>query len=198
MKLNKYEKIITGIIAIIILYSGISAFNRYKSMKQFAIVSTLVNITEEHNMPSDIPELSKKYQAYENIYNSDKPIFIYGYDTHTFDKKDGLIFHDELTKKLENETINYKVIPFKNWEDLHDELRVKYDPESEGCTMESPDQAELNKVLNLTSNCLMNSCIIDSKAKKYYEISRDVDYIVNVLKESYPPEADKIEETAQD
>ena len=194
MKLNKYEKIITGIIAIIILYSGLLAFNRYKSFKRFNDFNTLVYVTEEHNMPSDIPELSKKYQAYENIYNSDEPIFIYGYITNTFDKKDGLIFHDKLTKKLENETINYKVIPLKNWEDLHEELRVKHDPESEGCTMESPDQAELNKVLKLTSNCLMNSCIIDSKAKKYYVISRDTDYIVNVLKESYPPEADKIEE----
>ncbi len=101
MKLNKYEKIITGIIAIIILYSGLLAFNRYKSFKRFNDFNTLVYVTEEHNMPSDIPELSKKYQAYENIYNSDEPIFLYGYNTHTFDKKDGLIFHDKLTKKLE-------------------------------------------------------------------------------------------------
>lgn len=198
MKLNKYEKIITGIIAIIILYSGILGYSRYKTMIQFNHLQAYINTTEEHNMGNDIPELSKKYQAYENIYNSDKPIFIYGYNTHTFDKEDGLIFHEELTKKLENETINYKVISFKNWEDLHEELRVKYDPNSEGCTMESPDQTELNKILKLTSSCLINSCIIDSKAKKYYTISRDIDYIVSVLKESYPPKAEKIEDTDED
>ncbi|MDE6137886.1 MAG: hypothetical protein K2F57_00280 [Candidatus Gastranaerophilales bacterium] len=198
MKLNKYEKIITGIIAIIILYSGILGYSRYKTMIQFHHLQAYINTTEEHNIGNDIPELSKKYQAYENIYNSDKPIFIYGYNTHTFDKEDGLIFHEELTKKLENETINYKVISFKNWEDLHEELRVKYDPNSEGCTMESPDQTELNKILKLTSSCLINSCIIDSKAKKYYIISRDIDYIVSVLKESYPPKAEKIEDTDED
>ena len=48
MKLNKYEKIITGIIAIIILYSGLLAFNRYKSFKRFNDFNTLVYVTEEH------------------------------------------------------------------------------------------------------------------------------------------------------
>lgn len=198
MKLNKYEKIITGIIAVIVLYSGISVYKRYKSMKQFGIVKTWIDITEERNMPEDIPQLAKKYQIYENIYNSDKPVFIYGYETHTFDKQDGLMFHNELTQKLEKETLNYEVLSFKNWVDNNQEIREKYDPKAEGCTMETSDQAGLNKILKLTSDCLMNSCIIDAKNKKYYVISRNTDYIVNVLKESYPPSAEKFDDNEED
>ncbi len=194
MKLNKYEKIITYILAIIILCGTSSALKKYKNFKQFKQLTIITHITEEHKLPQNITKFSKKYKAYENIYSSDKPVFIYGYDSHSMNKTDGLIFHNELTQKLANEKINYQILSFKNWENINDELREKYDPQSEGCTMESSEQADLNKLLKITSSCLMNSCIVDPKTQKYYFISRDTDYIKSILKESYPPTADVVQD----
>lgn len=190
MKLNKYEKIALIITILITICGGLIAFKRYNNIIKFKKSIFEMNNTIEYKLPDNFTSFSKQYNAYESIYTSDKPIFIYGYDSHTLDKKNGLIFHEELNKKLADTKINYKVIAFKNWENINDDLREKYDPNSESCTMISEDQEELNTFLKITSECLMNSCIIDAKAKKYYQITRDINYITSVLKESYPPEAD--------
>ena len=185
MKFGICEKITVGIVIILALCATYNIFGMIKAQRYRE--SLYVPTAEEIELPANITQLSKKYNVYTDLYNSDEPILTYGYAKHAILKKLGPKFHQELLSRLEQENIDFKVVPYKNWQKYDDQIEIDnvavYDGDDSKCLMENPSVQELDSVRDISTDCLRNACIIDVEQNKYILISRNIDFIIEQLKE---------------
>lgn len=187
MKFEKSEKIILGVIGILIIWAGFSVIKENNLPKYTQPI--FINTTEEKVLPQNIRELSKKFGAYEDLYSSDTPTFVYSYTEWENPLGLNKKFHKELSEKLKEANLNYKYIVYKNWEDDTFDITLKnrqYLSQSESCGPAEGEEKELEDFISLSQNCIQNACLLDVKNKKMTIISVDPDYIVEILKERNP------------
>ena len=186
MKLGIMEKITIAITLILVLWAGFNIYNTFDRAYNSEKYINYIFDAEEKPLPKDIQKLSQKYKVYEELFNSEEPIFTYGYFKYTLKKQQSEKFHKKLEKRLKKENLNYKFLVYKNWDEyenkIEEENAAVYDGDDEKCLMENPSVQELDSVRNTAVECLQNSCIIDLKHNKYIVISRDVDFIIEQLK----------------
>ncbi len=185
MKFGICEKITVGILVILVLCAAYNIFGIIK--KQRYRESLYGPTAEEIELPTNISQLSKKYNVYTDLYNSDKPILVYGYAKYALVKKMGTKFHKELQSRLEQENLDFKVVTYKNWqqydEQIEEDNAAIYEGDESKCLMENPSVQELDSIRDLSTNCLLNACIIDVKQNKYILMDRNVDFITAQVKE---------------
>lgn len=193
MKLGIMEKltiIIIAIFAVLVIIANHES--KYQKMHR-EILDKIVNASfiETHELPPDTQKISKKYHAFEDIYNSKNKVFTYGYTNFTLEKELGEKFHKKLSKRYKKENLNFEFIPYKDWEDSKTELEIQYNNKSSNdpaaCTLESGMPEELIKLFETTAKCMLNACIIDSQKGTYTVMSRNIDFIIEKLKENNPP-----------
>ncbi|MGN0031303.1 MAG: hypothetical protein ACI37Q_05040 [Candidatus Gastranaerophilaceae bacterium] len=185
MKFGICEKITIGILVILVLCAAYNIFGMVKAQRYKE--SLYGPTTDELELPANITQLSKKYNVYTDLYNSDKPILTYGYAKHAIVKKLGSKFHKELQSRLEQENLDFKVVSYKNWrqydEQIEEDNAAVYGGDDSKCLMENPSVQELDSVRDISTNCLRNACIIDVKQNKYILMDRDIDFIIEQIKE---------------
>ena len=61
-------------------------------------------------------------------------------------------------------------------------MYLNRDSNNESCSGLTQEQEDLEETILSIENCLKHSCIIDTKKKRYIRITRDPEYIIEVLK----------------
>ncbi len=192
MKLGIMEKltiIIIAIFAVLVIIANHES--KYQKMHR-EILDKIKNtpIIETEELPANIQKVSKKYHAFEDIYNSKNKVFTYGYDPLTVEKNMGNKFYKNLTKQYTKaENLNYKYIPYKNWENEKLNLEIEYGTaqKADACFFDTGIPKDLKELLEKTEECMLNACIIDSQKGTYTVMSRNIDFIIEKLKENNPP-----------
>lgn len=188
MKPDKTEKTIIIILIILIIGAICSIYKRVQlNLENKKLSSFIVSVENETKLPPNIRELSKKYNAYEELYSSDQKTFVYGYDRNSFDKKYDEKFHKKLSERLKAENLNYRYFAIEKWEERSSNIEGE-NRQLMGQTCSDPSKNDLMTVLDISNDCISNSCIIDMKNHKYITISRDIDFIIKTLKKYNPPE----------
>lgn len=188
MKLEYPEKITIAVLGVLIIWAVLCGVAKYRNSNSPVHHHIIVMPgVEEKPLPADIQKLSNKYRGYENLYNSGKKVFTYGWLQYTLEKDQGEKFHKALQAKLAEAKLNYEIIPYKNWPDYDSKIErsnsAVYEGDDSKCMMDNPSVQELDTLRDTSAGCLRNACIIDGKNNKYIVISRDIDYIINTLKE---------------
>ncbi|MBQ8460212.1 hypothetical protein IJ541_08945 [bacterium] len=191
MKISTFDKIIISIVCLLVICAGIAIYKTYFNKNSYYIqmrnMMELAPATATHKeFPADIKKFSKKYHALEELFLSDKKVFTYGYKPLSIEKNMDERFSQHLLARIsENNLDNYEVIPYENWEKLRDKIKIENFPglESEACTMVLPEEKDLDSVLQVADECVMNSCIIDAPNNEYFVLTRNIDFIVQTLKE---------------
>ena len=134
MNISNFDKIIIGFVGILIIAAGISIYKTYFDKKSYLnqmrnALETVPPTATEKEFPQNIKFYSKKYDAFNELYNTNKKVFIYGYKPLAIEKNMDERFHKKLITRLEEEGLkNYKIIPYENWQDLNKKIRLKNFP----------------------------------------------------------------------
>ena len=95
----------------------------------------------------------------------------------------GKDFHEDFTKRLKKENLNFKIVTYHNYEDQKREKQMREGKQG-SCIMSTDETQEYDTFIIDTENCLTNVCVIDNKNKRYLLINRqNMDYIIDILKE---------------
>ena len=183
MKLDKPKKITLGILIILILIAMISSIKQIITTQKFA-PKTPIRDTFEYKMPHKHSITSQRYDAYEEIFKTEGTLLIYGYTPGALDNNLGIPFHNEISTYLKDRNLNVKVIAYKNWKNKKNELENKYFNNTSSCMMNTVLK-NLETYLKFISKCMDNACIIKPNKQEYILISRDAEYIIQVLEEKY-------------
>ncbi len=188
MKLGKPEICTILILVAMVIYISINIANKYgvfedkNAIKIYPIIS---KVSTEKQLPKNIREISKKYNAYQDLYSSDKLTLIYNYTDSKSDDElaMGIKFHEKLTKALEKEKLDYRYVIYNNWKD--DSLEVtlrnkKYLDDTDSC--KTPVELDLQEYILTSQECIVNVCLMDVKNHRFYTLTPDVEYVISELK----------------
>ncbi len=182
MKLDRPKIIILFILAILVLTAIISGHKNIKLKTTTAIEFKIPNSATEKRIPSYYISIAKKYDAFKTIFNHDKKTFVYGYSTTSFNKTQNEHFHNEMNNLLKNENLDYEIIQYKDWDKEKRKLEIDYTDNLETCTLESEEIDRIVEYLDFVEECMTYACIINTTKKRVVVISRDAEYILEVLK----------------
>lgn len=189
MKLNIIDKSI--IITLVFLITGaiISLYKQHQQNKLPRLnIEPLYSV--EYNIPAYAKTISKKYNIHPELFSSDKPTFVYSYNTNIINKNYDKNFHKHLKEKYEKAKLNYRYLAYKNWKEFDDSKillsKQKQQPKCKNACFEEEkelgDTKEIKRIVEIANNCIKNICVIEMKKSKYTIISRDEDFIINKLK----------------
>lgn len=192
MKLNRIEKCMIVLVLLIFISAIVYVSINLYTKKYEEGIKVIIPLTQEEILLSpQIKANAKKYHAYEDLYNSTALIFTYGYNTFGNIDQDSSGFHETMENKFKQANLNYKYLAVKNWRNESASIIAKYEqditPNDDVCAPEYKLDKNLQEVLNISESCMKNACIINKH--KIIIISRDVDFIIQVLKEHNPPKA---------
>lgn len=125
-------------------------------------------------LPADIKQISQKYNAFKEIYNSDGLILVYGYEPLSADEESNRIFHKRINELIKERNLDIKVLSYENWRKVIDKAQEDNGKDPGACTLFSADEADLKTIIDTTQNCFMNVCIIDAKNNQYASMGRDL------------------------
>lgn len=188
MKLNIIDKCIVGIVSLIILYAAFINIKPYIHKKSHQFLGQYPQV-EEHTLSHHIVEYSEKYHAFEDLFHSKTPVFTYGYNPLSIERGNNNAYHKKLEKKYNSANLNYNYIPYTNWREKIAELKDEFFPvpDNDACFAEIGIDEEFQKLTDVVSVCLANSCIIDAQHHKYTILGRDIDFIIQQLQANNPP-----------
>lgn len=184
MQLDKTEKIIVIIVGFLVMMAFCSNAKRIFSKNSVDISSIMINDIKEYELPPDIRDWSKKFEAYEDLYGSDKPTLVYKYTSKRTGKPFDRVFHEDLKKEFNEENLDFGYIAYKDLKDESFKLILKNQNRADGesCPFESKDIDKLLDIIDVTNDCIANACIVDVKKGKYYLMTPNIDYIIEKLK----------------
>ena len=188
MKLDKTEISVITATVIIVAITIITSIVTSRNTENYKPLEIYVNSTEEKELLANTRTLSKKYDAYEDLYKSDKLTLVYSYYTDETDNYRDEDFHKNLTKKLTDNNITINTVTYKNWKDDSLEVSLKnkqYIDDSATCGLESSEESTLKKYIENSQECIKNVCLVDVKKNKFWIMSSDADYIIETIKK-YP------------
>lgn len=186
MGLNKIEKYcILGVFILVLvailcnLDSIRSNAGKYSSTE--AIIPDTPHPVDMIELPKNIKQISKKYNAFNEIYNSDELLLVYGYIPLSIEEKENRIFHKEMNNLLKEKDINIKVLPYKNWRDVLEQAQVENGKDPNACTLFSASEKNLQLIIDTTKDCFSNACVIDAKNNKYASLWKNPADIVATI-----------------
>lgn len=184
MKLNNFDKCIAILVVILVCIASITQYKNSKNItRNINELLQIRNKESTYEFPENYKTLSKEYNIYKDLYNNNDVILAFGYEDIPLKLHMGKDFHDDFIKRLKKENLDFKIITYKNYKDIKQEMIDKYGSRNEGCMMDNGLPEEYNSFLNDTEECLYNVCVIDNKKHQYTTIERDdMDYIIESLK----------------
>jgi hypothetical protein len=186
MNLNRFEKGFIIAVFVLVLLAIVCNFNSMKNPINEKNLHEQIFIESVYpesmtDMPKNIKELSKKYNAFKEIYFSDELILVYGYESLSIDEESNGEFHKSINKLLKNKNINVKVLAYDNWNELITKVQQDNGKDTEACKMYTKDEKDLQKIVETTRDCLINTCLIDAKNSKYAVISKNPEKIIMTI-----------------
>ena len=182
MKINNLDKIIIALLALLIIGDVFVISNNYIKTKKKNLFIITAPSSETKPLPKDIKKNSKKYKTYPELFNNDKKVFTYNYNTNELDIKNNWLFHKELTKKLKEKNLNYEYIIYKN-----QNIERNANADGEKCNAIIVLNSTHQEIVDIVEKCMLNSCIIDNKNNTYTIIDRKPDDIIKFLEDENTP-----------
>ena len=187
MKLDKIEKNrVIGLTILVAIAIVSTIFEQKKAIRNPNHHITYINETKSYDLPEDIRELSENYQAYTDLYKSDKLTLVYSYTSYKSQLRDK-DFHKELSEKLANENFDIETVIYKDWHNDTFEIQLKNKDKiknpKKGCGPTGDDEKQLGEFIDISQHCINNVCLVDVKNHKYTLISPKVDYIIETIKD---------------
>ncbi|MBD5403336.1 hypothetical protein HDR58_11150 [bacterium] len=192
---KKYLIIITIILAIIL--GSVAAWKYYTKQQTNQEEYSGPTFTDEEienfkidylrvkDLPKDIRKTAKKFDLFNYIYSSDKPVLTYGWIKG--EKRVPLTeaFHNEMVKELKKHDFsNYKIVdlnkPEREIQIAFKKNNIKID-QNKSCTEFTKEEKALDDLIYTTIDCYGNACIIDPKKNKYYILPKHAKAIVKIL-----------------
>ena len=182
MKLNKPKKIILGILLILVICALSTIVPQVTRIFKLKNKQHYLRAYKE-NINSKYVTIAKEYRAFPEIFESEKPVLVYGYISGGLDKAQSDIFHNKLTELLKENDISQKVVAVKDWKKTKEKLENKHLNEDDlTCTTVTESIQNLENYFDFIDTCLSNACVIDKKNNTYIEISRNEEFIIKTLK----------------
>lgn len=186
MKLDKSEKIILIILVFLIIGAFISIKNKtFLPTPKIESNAFFVNSQNEYKLPLYTKAISEKYNVFKDIYTSNEKILVYGIHPDSNDPMDNTTFQKQMEEALKKSNLKYKPIAYTDWEDeiLAILVRNRNTINQESCKIQNSDGEKIENIIDISEKCFNRSCIIDNQHNKYIVISRDINFIINVLNE---------------
>jgi hypothetical protein len=184
IKLNKIEKIISIIVVLLFISAiiiSIVSFSKTKNIPNSAYLNTYTI----EKLPTNLKTQSKKIKLFEELYNSSDRIVAYSIETNTLNRKENQEFDEKFKERFYKSNLNYKLITYSDIEKIKKEYltqNINISSNESSCGYSNETEKEFDEFINNTENCLVNVCVIDSKNNTFTIISRDVEYVLGVLK----------------
>lgn len=188
MELNKWDKIAIGTVAVIVISVIITLISSAVKSKQrinplLIPLKSSADMVIKRPLPDDILTTAKKYHAFEDVFDKDKVVFLYGYNTLSFSKYYGKDFHREMRARLKNENLNYKVLPLENTKKMIKQVKINNGINPKTCLMSTPQTEKLENLFDVISDCSIFACIVNVKNNNYLLINRqDANQVIEELK----------------
>lgn len=198
MKLNIVDKCIVGALVILVIAATINIcknLGTYLRLRDYNAVM-MSHLDDPYNevetLPSNIQELSKKHNAFVELFNSNEKTFAFNMENNIFNDSKSFWFAKRMKERLAKETnLNYRVVSDINWakEEMRIDLAHKkfIDGKQDACEEEKQDDREIQIVVQVAEDCLSSACIIDIPNHKYIKMSKKVDYVIEQLQANNPP-----------
>ena len=77
------------------------------------------------------------------MFEQSEPVLIYGYTQGHLNNKHSEIFDKDFNKLAKKENIQFKIIPYKNWEITANVISEKYIDNNATCSMVTKEQEQL-------------------------------------------------------
>jgi hypothetical protein len=185
MKLNNFDKSIIIFTVILVAITTFMLIKNYVFMKDNSIHLQL-NSYNTTPLSQELKTQSKKFQLFEDIYNSDGKIITYAIETNTLDRKNNEKFDKDFQEEFNNKNLaDYKLVTYKDIDKIKEEYLIKNKdivPETTGCGYGTLNEKEFDEFMQNVENCLINVCVINNKNNTITTITRDKNYIFDVLK----------------
>jgi hypothetical protein len=184
MKLNIFDKTIILFTAILLIVTIAMGIKNYKFLNDKSLHVQLNSYTT--TPLSGIKNQSKKFKLFEDVYNSDGKIITYAIQTNTLNRKDNENFDKDFQAEFNNKKLDYKLVTYKDIDKIADEYVTKNEdlaPDSDSCGYGTQSEKEFEEFIQDVKNCMINVCIINNKNNTITKLSRDKNYIFEVLKE---------------
>lgn len=189
MQLNKFEKITIIVVIFLVIGAIISiATKSYIPKSETKPIFYTIKNQNDYELPEYTKDISTKYQVYPDLYNSDEKLFVYGIEPTSDDPLYNLEFHKKMEKAYKKAHLAYKYVTYTDWEDekLAIIVRNRNYINQDSCSNENNIGDKIENLIDTSENCFRKACIIDPQNNKYTLMSRDVDFIIQVLKEHNP------------
>ena len=140
------------------------------------------NYVPPYEITNEMIEVSKKYSGFEELFEGEDTIIMYGYDAIALDGAFSALFNNKILKSLKDDS-RYKIITYKNWRENYKNFESQHNSSQPvGCKATVPNR-DFYEYSEFVNKCLRGVCVFDNKNKKftYYDI-KNFDFILSELK----------------
>ncbi len=135
-----------------------------------------INETRINDLSKDVQKLSKKYHFFDEVFNSDKTVFVYGYEKREKVPLD-INTHKEIQAVIKKNNFDkkYKVFALTEFKKTFIKmLKANNIPVDEdgNCGDETVEEREIMQIFDEIIPCYLNSCIIDFQKGKVIMIPK--------------------------
>lgn len=145
---------------------------------------------EFEKIQPSVYKYSKKLGFFDEVFSSQKPVFVYGYEKGSRVKYISEKFHKQMQKDLEDNGFDekYTIVTISKPEAQVNDVMKKYKleiPEEESpCDLKDSDMKGVLDIVDVMSMCYGGACLIDNKKKVYLAFTKDYpEVILKLLKE---------------
>lgn len=187
MSLNKnIEKGAIFVVLLLVLVACLCNLDSLKNGNGMLHINDVLESGTPHpydliDMPKDIKQISKKYNAFREIYDSDELLLVYGYEPLSIEEKDNRIFHKDIDNLIKEHDLKVKVLSYKDWRDYIDKAQEDNGKDPNACTLFSAGEKDLQLIIETTQDCFRNACVVDAKNNKYVVIAKNPMNIVATI-----------------
>ena len=181
MEFQKHHKITFWVLGLFIAGAIVSSIpNAIKFIKSKQQKPDYYAI--EMSLKKPFPSIAKKYNAYADMFEQTEPVLVYGFTQGHLSNRLSEVFDKDFNKLVKKENIQFKIIPYKNWEITANVIKEKYIDNEATCSTVTKEQEQLESYLSFVTKCMTRACIVNTKNNKYILLDRDAEFIIKVLK----------------
>lgn len=145
---------------------------------------------EFQKIQPSVYKYSKKLDLFDEVFSSEKPVFVYGYEKGSRVKYISDKFHKQMQKDLAKNGFDekYTVVTISKPEARVNDVMKKYKleiPQDESpCDLKDSDMKGVMDIVDVMSMCYGGACLIDNKKKVFLPFTKEYpDIIFKLLKE---------------
>ena len=157
----------------------------------YAVKTFNINNIERNTFSNNIKKYSKKYNLFDEIYNSNNLIFVYGYEKGSRKENTSEKFHKTIQKNIKEKNLDkkYNIIiitnPQKTVQEVAKKNNLGLEKATKGCDLKSSNDTGVLEIIDTTSTCYYGVCIMNPKKNEYITFPKRFPEIIIKALEDY-------------